>query len=142
MRVTFEARVHVPPGLTAVMGAARVAMNFVMNQPIPPYLIALAVGDLAFQPTGPRTGVWAEPSVVASASAEFSDMEKMLDAAERLYGPYRWGRYDVLVLPPSFPFGGMENPCLTFATPTIITGDKSLVSLSPTRWRIPGPATW
>ncbi len=125
VRVTFEARVQVPPGLKAVMGAA----DFVMNRPIPPYLIALAVGDLAFQPTGPRTGVWAEPSVVASASAEFSDMEKMLDAAERLYGPYRWGRYDVLVMPPSFPFGGMENPCLTFATPTVITGDKSLVSL-------------
>ena len=125
VRVTFEARVHVPPGLKAVMGAA----DFVMNQPIPPYLIALAVGDLAFQPTGPRTGVWAEPSVVARASDEFSDMEKMLDAAERLYGPYRWGRYDVLVMPPSFPFGGMENPCLTFATPTVITGDKSLVSL-------------
>jgi leukotriene-A4 hydrolase len=129
VRVTFEARVHVPRGLKAVMGAVSVAMNFVMNRPIPPYLIALAVGDLAFQATGPRTGVWAEPSVVDSASAEFSDMEKMLNAAERLYGPYRWGRYDVLVLPPSFPFGGMENPCLTFATPTIITGDKSLVSL-------------
>jgi aminopeptidase N len=129
VRVTFEAKVRVPHGLKAVMGAASVAMNFAMNQPIPPYLIALAVGDLAFQPTGPRTGVWAEPSVVARASAEFSDMEKMLDAAERLYGPYRWGRYDVLVMPPSFPFGGMENPCLTFATPTVITGDKSLVSL-------------
>ena len=125
VRVTFEARVHVPPGLKAVMGAA----DFAMNRPIPPYLIALAVGDLAFQPTGPRTGVWAEPSVVAGAADEFSDMEKMLDAAERLYGPYRWGRYDVLVMPPSFPFGGMENPCLTFATPTVITGDKSLVSL-------------
>lgn len=134
VRVTFEARVRVPHGLRAVMGASNLVMNdlgmnFVMNQPIPPYLIALAVGDLAFQPVGPRTGVWAEPSVVARASAEFSDMEKMLDAVERLYGPYRWGRYDVLVLPPSFPFGGMENPCLTFATPTIITGDKSLVSL-------------
>jgi leukotriene-A4 hydrolase len=133
IRVTFDATIRVPKGMKAVMGAASVstnlAMNFVMNQPIPPYLIALAVGDLALQPTGPRTGVWAEPSVVARASAEFSDMEKMLDAAERLYGPYRWGRYDVLVMPPSFPFGGMENPCLTFATPTIITGDKSLVSL-------------
>ena len=129
VRVTFEATVRVPPGLKAVMGAVGLSTNFVMNHPIPPYLIALAVGDLAFQPTGPRTGVWAEPSVVARASAEFSDMEKMLDAAERLYGPYRWGRYDVLVMPPSFPFGGMENPCLTFATPTVITGDKSLVSL-------------
>ena len=134
VRLTFEARVRVPEGLRAVMGAADPAMNvvtnhFVTNHPIPPYLIALAVGDVAFQPTGPRTGVWAEPSVVARASAEFSDMEKMLDAAELLYGPYRWGRYDVLVMPPSFPFGGMENPCLTFATPTVITGDKSLVSL-------------
>jgi leukotriene-A4 hydrolase len=130
IRVTYEARVHPPAGMKAVMGAARSEENhFVMDQPIPPYLIALAVGDLAFQATGPRTGVWAEPSVVQKAGAEFSDMEKMLEAAEKLYGPYRWGRYDVLVLPPSFPFGGMENPRLTFATPTIISGDKSLVSL-------------
>lgn len=130
IRVTYEARVQPPAGMKAVMGAARVQDNhFVMEQPIPPYLIALAVGDLAFQATGPRTGVWAEPSVVQKAGAEFSDMEKMLEAAERLYGPYRWGRYDVLVLPPSFPFGGMENPRLTFATPTVIAGDKSLVSL-------------
>lgn len=137
VRVTYEARVHVPRGLKAVMGAsdctpAKVAgapCNFVMDRPIPSYLIALAVGDLAFQATGPRTGVWAEVPVLAKAAAEFSDMEKMLEAAERLYGPYRWGRYDVLVLPPSFPFGGMENPCLTFATPTVIAGDKSLVSL-------------
>jgi len=134
VRVTFEARVHVPSGLTAVMGAARENApgrggKFIMEQPIPSYLISLAVGDLAFQPTGRRTGVWAEPSVLQNASAEFSDMEKMLEAAEKLYGSYRWNRYDVLVLPPSFPFGGMENPRLTFATPTIIAGDKSLISL-------------
>ena len=135
IRVTFEARVHTPAGLKAVMGAAREdsktpnEFHFKMDQPIPPYLIALAVGDLAFQSTGPRTGVWAEPSILPKAAAEFADMEKMLEAAEKLYGPYRWGRYDVLVLPPSFPFGGMENPRLTFATPTIIAGDKSLVSL-------------
>ncbi len=136
IRVTFEARVHTPPGLRAVMGAARVdspaganEFRFKMDQPVPSYLIALAVGDLAFQSTGPRTGVWAEPSMLPKAAAEFADMEKMLEAAERLYGPYRWGRYDVLVLPPSFPFGGMENPRLTFATPTVIAGDKSLVSL-------------
>ncbi len=144
IRVTFDAIIHVPKGLTAVMGAtnmgstnvaatsctdSRAGCHFVMDQPVPSYLIALAVGDLAFQATGPRTGVWAEPALVAMAAAEFSDMEKMLEAAERLYGPYRWTRYDVLVLPPSFPFGGMENPRLTFATPTIITGDKSLVSL-------------
>jgi aminopeptidase N len=136
IRVTFDARVHTPAGLKAVMGgahedspAAANEFHFTMDQPIPPYLIALAVGDLAFQSSGPRTGVWAEPSILPKAAAEFADTEKMLEAAERLYGPYRWGRYDVLVLPPSFPFGGMENPRLTFATPTIIAGDKSLVSL-------------
>ena len=137
VRVTYEARIHVPKGLNAVMGATNCPRDngsagdchFVMDQPIPSYLIALAVGDLAFQSTGPRTGVWAEPQIVGKAAAEFSDMEKMLEAAERLYGPYRWSRYDVLVLPPGFPFGGMENPRLTFATPTVITGDKSLVSL-------------
>jgi leukotriene-A4 hydrolase len=133
VRVTYEARIHTPAGLKAVMSATNCPdasdCHFVMDQPVPAYLIALAVGNLSFRPTGPRTGVWAEPEVADSASLEFSDMEKMLEAAERLYGPYRWTRYDVLVLPPSFPFGGMENPRLTFTTPTIIAGDKSLVSL-------------
>jgi aminopeptidase N len=100
-----------------------------MTHPIPPYLIALAVGDLAFRPIGARTGVYAEPSVVASAANEFTEVDQMVAAAEKLYGPYRWGRYDVLVLPPSFPYGGMENPTLTFATPTVLAGDRSLVSL-------------
>src|SRR5690606_37797924 len=91
--------------------------------------MALAVGHLEFRSHGKRTGVYAEPATIRAAAAEFEDMEKMLEAAEKLYGPYRWGRYDVLVLPPSFPYGGMENPRLTFATPTILAGDKSLVSL-------------
>ena len=136
VRITFEARVHVPAGMKAVMAANAVNdcsnhddCRFAIDHPIPPYLIALAVGDLAFQSTGPRTGVWAEPSVLHKAATEFSDMEKMLEAAEKLYGPYRWNRYNVLVMPPSFPFGGMENPMVTFATPTVIAGDKSLVSL-------------
>jgi leukotriene-A4 hydrolase len=86
-------------------------------------------GELEFRALGPRTGVWAEPPVVEKAAREFADVERMVEAAERLYGPYLWGRYDILVLPPSFPFGGMENPRLTFATPTILAGDKSLVSL-------------
>lgn len=140
IRQAYSARIVVPDGLRAVMSAEHLtpdgepadggrAYRFEMNHPIPPYLIALAVGDLAFRPIGPRTGVYAEPGVVEQAAWEFADMEKMLDAAEQLYGPYRWGRYDVLVLPPSFPFGGMENPRLTFATPTILAGDRSLVSL-------------
>jgi len=125
VRVTWDARVKTPPGMRAVMSG----VDFRMEHPVPPYLIALAVGDLQFKATGPRTGVWAEPAVLEKAAVEFSDTEKMLEAAEKLYGPYRWGRYDLLVLPPSFPFGGMENPCLTFVTPTVIAGDKSLVSL-------------
>ena len=130
VRVTFSARIQTAAPLTPLMAAIQLAPGrFQMPWPIPPYLIALAVGELRFHPLGARTGVWAEPTVVGKAAREFEDMEKMVEAAERLYGPYRWGRYDVLVLPPSFPFGGMENPRLTFATPTVLAGDKSLVSL-------------
>src|SRR4029453_961009 len=103
--------------------------SFRMDHPVAPYLIAISVGDLAFRPLGPRSGVWAEPVMLDKAAAELSDTEKMIDAAEALYGPYKWGRYDMLVLPPSFPFGGMENPTLTFLTPPFIAGDKSLTSL-------------
>jgi aminopeptidase N len=105
------------------------AFRFRMDKPVAPYLIALAAGDIAFQSLGTRTGVYAEPSMLSSAAAELADTEKMVAAAESLYGPYRWGRYDMILLPPSFPFGGMENPMLTFLTPTMIAGDKSLVSL-------------
>lgn len=130
VRVTYSARIHAPLPLKALMAARRVRDgHFHMPQPIPPYLIALAVGDLEFRPASSRCGVWAEPSVLDQAAWEFADVEKMVQAAEKLYGSYRWGRYDLLVLPPSFPFGGMENPCLTFATPTVIAGDRSLVSL-------------
>jgi leukotriene-A4 hydrolase len=130
VRVTYEATIHTPAGLTAVMAADLESPGrFRMPQAIPSYLIALAVGDLVFTPMSARTGVWAEPSVVAAAAKEFEDTERMIEATEALYGPYRWGRYDLLVLPPSFPFGGMENPKVTFATPTILAGDKSLVSL-------------
>ena len=105
------------------------AFRFKLDNPVPPYLIALGVGDLAFRALGPRTGVYTEPSMLDRSAYELADVEKMVAAAESLYGPYRWGRYDLLVLPPSFPFGGMENPRLTFATPTILAGDRSLVSL-------------
>lgn len=136
IRLTYHARVTVPPELMAVMSASNPqersadgAYSFNMDKPIPSYLIALAVGDLGFKATGTRTGVYAERGMVDTAAWELADMEKMVEAAEALYGPYRWGRYDVIILPPSFPFGGMENPCLTFATPTIIAGDRSLTAL-------------
>ena len=136
VRMTYSAVVRTPKDLLAVMSArndpdaARTGeYRFSQRSAIPSYLIALAVGDLQFRPMGNRTGVYAEAGVVERAAAEFADTEKMVRAAQELYGPYRWGRYDLLVLPPSFPFGGMENPSLTFATPTVLAGDKSLVSL-------------
>jgi aminopeptidase N len=135
VRVTYDAAVRAPAELSVVMSAEQLGRGadgvwrFRMPQAIPSYLIALASGALAFQPISSRSGVWAEPSMVKGATAELDDTEAMIAAAEALYGPYRWGRYDVLILPPSFPFGGMENPRLTFATPTVLAGDKSLVSL-------------
>lgn len=136
VRFTYDATIRTPRELVAVMAAERRPSSpgngvyeFHMPQPIPSYLVAIAIGDLVFQPMSERTGVWAEPSVVQAAAREFEDTEQMIQTAEKLYGPYRWGRFDLLVLPPSFPFGGMENPRLTFATPTILAGDKSLVSL-------------
>ncbi|GAA3994378.1 M1 family metallopeptidase [Hymenobacter fastidiosus] len=136
IRFTYEARVRVPAGLLALMSAenpqtraANGEYSFRMDQPIPAYLMALAVGDVEFAPLSTRTGIYAEPVTLPKATHEFVDLEKMVGAAEELYGPYRWERYDLLVLPPSFPFGGMENPRLTFVTPTILAGDRSLTSL-------------
>ena len=136
IRITYDAQVQVPKGLMAVMSAENPKektedglYHFRMKQAIPAYLIALAVGDLSYKPISERTGVYAEKSMLNKVYDEFSDMEEMVSAAEQLYGDYVWGQFDVIVLPPSFPFGGMENPRLTFATPTVIAGDKSLVSL-------------
>lgn len=136
VRMTYEATVHVPRGLLAVMSAenptqksADGVYRFNMAQPIPSYLLALAAGDMEFRPLGPRSGVYAEPGTIELAAWELADTPRMIEAAERLFGPYRWGRYDMLVLPPSFPYGGMENPRVTFLTPTILARDRSLVSL-------------
>lgn len=141
VRQTYDARIVVPADLKAVMsaemltpegepaGAGQRAFRFRMPQAIPPYLIAIAIGDLAHRDVGPRTGVYAEPSVVERGAYECAEMERMMEVAERLYGPYRWGRYDVLILPPAFPYGGMENPRLTFLTPTFLAGDRSLTPL-------------
>lgn len=139
VRITYSATIRTPKDLVAVMSAAgnpqqpdgpgHGIFRFKMDVPIPSYLIALAVGDLAFRSLGPRAGVYDEPSLVDRDAKEFEDVEAMIKTVERLYGPYAWGRYDMLVLPPSSPYGGMENPRLTFLSPTIVAGDKSLVSV-------------
>lgn len=136
IRFTYNATVSVPPDLIALMSASNPQQKnvsgryaFEMKQPIPSYLLALTVGDISFRPISRRSGVYAEPVTLEAAAWEFADLEKMIAGAEELYGDYRWDRYDVIVLPPSFPFGGMENPRLTFVTPTLLAGDRSLTSV-------------
>ena len=136
VRFTYTARIEAPEGLRVVMSAdndpkatGKGGWKFTMPQPIPSYLLAIGIGELEARTLGGRTGVYAEPLRMEAAAYELADTEKMVEAAESLYGPYRWGRYDMLVLPPSFPIGGMENPRLTFLTPTMIAGDRSLVDL-------------
>ncbi|HEY3586412.1 MAG TPA: M1 family metallopeptidase [Myxococcaceae bacterium] len=138
LRITYEGELTVPAGLRGLMAAGavgrevrgdRAVERYRMDEPIPPYLFAFAVGDLESRDLGPRSRVWAEPSVVVGAAHEFAGVDRMLTSAEALFGPYPWGRFDLLVLPPSFPYGGMENPRLTFLTPTLLTGDRSLVNV-------------
>ncbi len=139
-RVSYCAEITVPEALTAVMSAGPTGVapgprpgtrsfRFDMPQPIPPYLIALAVGDLQSRELSPRSRVWAEPATVEAAAWEFAGIEDMIRTAEALFGPYEWDRFDMLVLPPSFPYGGMENPRMTFLTPTLLAGDRSLVDV-------------
>lgn len=135
-RITYSADVKVPKELMAVMSAKNpVSKNneglyhFEMKQPIPVYLIALAVGNLSYQKLGSNCGVYTEPEMIKDVAWEFQDLKKMISAAENLYGKYEWEQYDVIVLPYSFPFGGMENPRLTFANPTLIAGDRSLITV-------------
>jgi leukotriene A-4 hydrolase/aminopeptidase len=139
-RISYYALVTVPEETTVVMSAGpegRIrdlspgicAFRFNMPQPIPPYLLAIAAGDLEAFDLSPRARVWAEPEMLERAAYEFGEVEQMIQTAERLFGPYEWNRYDMLVLPPAFPFGGMENPRMTFLTPTVIAGDRSLVDV-------------
>lgn len=136
IRFSYEATIRVPSELLALMSAVNPTerneegvYRFVMSEPVPAYLVALAVGELEFGELGPRSGVYAEPGMLEASVYEFGQTPAMMTAVEALYGDYRWGRYDILVLPPYFPYGGMENPRLTFVTPTVIAGDRSLVSL-------------
>jgi leukotriene-A4 hydrolase len=102
----------------------KAVFRFHQPMPISSYLIALAVGELESRELSPVSRVWSEPSMVEAGAAEFADTPAFIAAAESVAGPYIWTRYDLLLLPPSFPYGGMENPCLTFVTPTLLAGDK------------------
>ena len=136
VRITYEATITTAANLLAVMSADNDPLAprdgsyfFKMPQPIPSYLLAIAVGNIYFAPLGAQTGVYAEPELLEAAVYEFADTQDMLEQAEQLFGPYEWGRYDLLVLPPSFPYGGMENPRLSFITPSLLAGDRSLVAV-------------
>ena len=136
LRLTYNATVTTPEGLLAVMSADNSLSeerggeyHFTMPQPIPPYLIAIAAGDLAVKSISDNVAVFAEQYILDDAAWEFADTPAMIEATEAMYGPYRWDRYDLLILPPSFPFGGMENPRLSFITPTVVSGDRSLINL-------------
>ena len=141
VRFTVKVELIVPLALRGLMAASTyggrqeysdkgVAFeSWAMDKPIPAYLLAIAVGDLKSLDLSPRSRVWAEPSVVEAAAREFDGVESMIKAAEELFGPYPWGRFDILIMPKSFPYGGMENPTLTFLTPAILAGDKSMVNV-------------
>ncbi|XP_051156421.1 leukotriene A-4 hydrolase isoform X2 [Leptopilina boulardi] len=139
IKSTYSAEITTPNWATTLMSALHDGVENVGNDmklskfhqpvPIPSYLIAIAVGDLVSKKVGPRSSVWSERELIEQSAFEFSETDTMLRTAEEICGPYVWGVYDLLVLPPSFAFGGMENPCITFVTPTLLAGDRSLASV-------------
>lgn len=138
VRFTYNAKLFVPRGLTAVMAALEhgshddgeeTVFEFDMPHPIPSYLFALAAGNITAEIIGSRSRVFAEPETVKRAAWEFADVDRMIEGAESLFGDYIWDEFNLLVMPPSFPYGGMENPTLTFLTPTLMAGDRSLVAV-------------
>jgi leukotriene-A4 hydrolase len=139
VKFTYEACVKVVKPLTILMSACstetievdenQTMYKFEQNIKIPSYLLAIVAGHLVSKQIGKISKVWSEAEMIERAAFEFQEVDKMMEDAENLCGKYVWGVYDLLVLPPSFPYGGMENPCLTFVTPTIIAGDRSLVTV-------------
>ena len=152
-RFTFECTMTVPEDLTVVMAAGpgdaptapadgTRSFHFTMPQSIPPYLFAFAVGNITGKDLGPRSTVYTEPEMLEKSAWEFAEVDAMIQRSEEIFGDYLWDRFDFLVMPPSFPYGGMENPRLTFLTPTLLAGDRSLVNVLATSWPTAGPATW
>ncbi len=139
VKCTYSADVTAPEWCTVLMsavslgterGGGKSVHKWHQKVPTSAYLIALAAGNLVSRELSHRVRIWSEPSVVDQAASDFSQTEDFVAAAEAITDcPYQWGRYDVLCMPPSFPYGGMENPCLTFVTPTLLTGDKSLADV-------------
>ncbi|XP_037934676.1 leukotriene A-4 hydrolase-like [Teleopsis dalmanni] len=134
VKFTYDSSIEHPKELTTLMSALVLGRNegissFEQPIPIPAYLLAIAIGKLVTRPLGPNSNVWGEEDIIEEAAEEFSETLNMLKVATDICGPYVWTQYDLLVMPPSFPYGGMENPCLTFVTPTVIAGDKSLADV-------------
>jgi len=138
-KFTYKASVKVSSPLVVLMSAndagnhdnsdGTTVYHFDQQTAIPSYLLAIACGFVTSHKIGPRSHVWSEKGYIEKAAYEFAETEKMLAAAEKLAGKYVWGKYDLLVLPPTFPYGGMENPNLTFVTPTLLAGDRSLANV-------------
>ena len=123
VRLRWSLALTVPEGLTVVSSA--------VDEPVPPYLIALAAGKLAAREISPRTRVWATAALVDEAARGFGYVPRLLAEAEALLGPYPFQRFDLLLLPSAFPYGGMESPRVAFLSPSLLAaGDGGLAVLA------------